>query len=228
MLSHRTTMGRARPARWLSAALAVVLAACSPSGGGGADPTVTQVGSDAPSATVPADLAGQVDEIVAMLPPAPGDRRPDDFALGGGTVLASRPVLRAPGAPGEPLIDLWILQVRMDAQAGGGLQECRAIVEVEGGMSASCSRLGPMPGGAAGGPPPLIQLSTSGPRSLTVALSGPDDTTHFIVTAGGHRIAVIPIEGEAVLRLVDGCPPDATVAAWRGDELLREEPGLMC
>lgn len=196
---------------------AMACAACSSSAGGAPEPTAI---ADAPAAVVPADLKTTVDEIVTMLPPAADGRRPDGFALGGGTVLASRPVLRAPDGTGG-FVELWILQARMDEQAGGGLQECRALLHPEG-LSVTCR--GP---DAANGPPSLVQLSTGDGDSLTVELSGPDDMTHFVVTAGDRRIALIPIAGEAVLHL-DGCPRPASVAAWRGDELMREEPGLMC
>lgn len=203
---------------WI-AAVSVVVAACSSSTDGAPVPTEIP---DAPAAVVPADLGATVDEIVTMLPPAADARRPDGFALGGGTVMASRPVLRAPDGTGG-FAELWILQARMDEQAGGGLQECRAIFQPEGPLSATCR--GP---DAADGPPSLVQLSTSGGGSLIVELSGPADMTHFVVTAGDRRIAVIPVAGEAVLQLAGGCPRPASVAAWRGEELIREEPGLMC
>lgn len=197
----------------------MALAACTSSPGGAADGTGSSDGARAPAA-VPADLGARVDEIVTMLPPSVDARRPDGFILGDGTVLASRPILRAPDGTGG-FAELWILQVRMGRQAGGELQECRAIFQLEGPLSATCR-------GSDSGPPSLVQMSTSGDASLTVELSGPADMTHFVVTAGDRRIALIPIAGEAVLKLDGGCPRPASVAAWRGDELIREEPGLMC
>lgn len=197
----------------------MAIAACSSSTGGASDATGSAEPPGTPAA-VPSDLGATVDEIVTMLLPAADARRPDGFILGDGTVLASRPILRAPDGTGG-FVELWILQVKMGQQAGGELQECRAIFQPEGPLSATCR--GPDPG-----PPSLVQMSTSGDESTTVEMSGPADMTHFVVTAGDRRIALIPIAGEAVLRLDGGCPRPASVAAWRGDELIREEPGLMC
>ena len=50
--------------------------------------------------------------------------------------------------------------------------------------------------------------------------------THFIVTAGEERVAVVTIEGEGLFRVEGACLADAPLAAWRGGELIREERSI--
>ncbi len=214
-------MGSARLVR-LAVATAALLTACSSSPGEGAAPADTTSG---PAVEVAAlHLEGKVDQVVAMVRPSAPMKPPDATMVGGGTLLGVRHLLRAPKGDGG-MIDLWVMRIR-NPQMGQGVQECRVTESDDGGSSGSCSAPGPV--APPGGDQPLVLGMMSDGFSATIELVGPADMTHFIVTAGDKRIAVIPIEGEALLYLDGACPAGTTVAAWRGEELIREEPGQFC
>lgn len=224
--AHRAALG-------VAVAAAILLGtACSSSGDGGAssEAGATESSTDGAAAAGetadPAGLAleGEVDRVIAMIPPGAGDRPPDSSTFGGGTILGARHVLRAPTGDGG-MIDLWIMRVR-SPQLGPGVQECRVMESSDGsGSGSSCTAL------AQAGPPvgqlPLVQGGIGDGTSFTMELSGPADMTHFILTAGEQRIGVIPIQGQALVYFAD-CPAGMTVAAWRGDEPIREEPSSFC
>ncbi len=89
-----------------------------------------------------------------------------------------------------------------------------------------------LPPGAATRPPdgmfPNATLLAATGSSIVVELNGPPDMTHFVVTTPTGTIGVVPIEGQALLHLDGASPGDTTVAAWRGEELLEEEPAVFC
>lgn len=47
-------------------------------------------------------------------------------------------------------------------------------------------------------------------------------------SAGSSGASCSPIEGQALIYLDEACPNDTTVAAWRGEEQIREEPAVFC
>lgn len=197
----------------------------SPESGAGVVPTVTQQLPDdtpgGPADVAALDLGGDVDRIVAMIPPPESTTLPDSSVYGGGTVLAAHHVLRAPTGDGG-VIDLWIMRLR-NSEFAPGVQTCR-VLDGDDIESVGCS-------------PFAEDWSTKGQLpfergwvvdfwSTVYELSGPVDMTHFIMTAGEERIAVVTIEGEALFRVGGACLAGAMLAAWRGDELIREERSI--
>lgn len=133
--------------------------------------------------------------VVAML--APGDKaEPPDAELlrGLGTLAGARHVLRAPDAKGG-LIDLWVVQVRMPG-VGPGAQECRILQNPNRDFANSACGVWIGPGNSKR----LTQGVIFDDSSLELVLSAPAGTTHFIVTQGDRRTAVIPMGGEALGR----------------------------
>ncbi len=210
--------------------MAALLSACSSSSGAGGgagtgatDATDVAAPGDTTSASAvdgaALDLEGKVDRIVAMLPPGPATRPPDGM-FPDATLLAARHVLRAPSPDG--FVELWILRIR-SPDMGPGIMECR-VTASEGSSSAGCSSVA----GAPAPERPLVGGAGGDGSSILVELNGPLDMTHFVVTAPTGTIGVVPIEGQALLHLDEACPRDTTVAAWRGEELLRDEPAVFC
>ena len=207
----------------------VLLGACSSSSGDDGGPESSGAVIDTAPGGAGIDVAalhleGRVDQVVVMVRPNGAQKPPDATMAMGGTLVGARHVLRAPRGDGG-MLDLWIVRIR-NPQMGPGIQECRVMDTNDGSTSATCSA----PGQAAppGGNPPLVQGLSSDGSSSTLDLGGPADMTHFIVAAGDRRIAVIPVDGQAVLFLDGACPAETKVAAWRGDEQIREEQAQLC
>lgn len=230
-------MAFTRPARLVvmvsCVAMATLLMACSSSAGEGAG---SGTGStEATAGAAPDDtssdravdgvaalhLEGKVDRIVAMLPPGPATRPPVGM-FPDATLLAARHVLRAPTPDG--FVELWILRVR-SPDMGPGIVECR-VTESAGSSGASCSPIADAQ--AQPDDLPLVGGGSGDGSSIVVELNGPPDMTHFVVTTPTGTIGVVPIEGQALLYIDEACPDDTTVAAWRGEEQIREEPAVFC
>lgn len=199
---------------------ALLAAGCSSGAGDTADTVPVTVDDPGAPAAAP-DLRGKVDRVVTMLPPGPATRPPDG-ALPDATVLAARHVLRAPTPDG--FVELWVLRVRSQ-QMGPGIMECRVTVS-DGSSGAGCSPIAD--GQAQADEVPLVGGASGDGSSIVIELNGPADMTHFVVTTPTGTIGVVPIEGQALLYFDDGCPRDTTVAAWRGNELMRDEPAVFC
>lgn len=217
---------------WLIVATAALITACSLSSDGGAgsgtgSPEATgESGPEDTTADGVVDVAalhleGTVDRIVTMLPPGPS-ARPPDAMFPDATLLGARQVLRAPSPDG--FVELWILRLRSPDMAPG-IMECR-VTESEGSSSAGCSSIADSQ--ARADELPLVSGSMSDGSSIVVELNGPADMTHFVVTTPTGTIGVVPIEGQALLYIDEACPDDTTVAAWRGEEQIREEPAVFC
>lgn len=220
-----------RAAMVLGLAGALLSAGCSGSRGDddGSGAQATEPATDAvPVDTVDAaafGLDGEVDRVIAMVPPDAGAKRPLDVLGPGTVVLGGSHVLRAPMGDGK-LMDFWILRVR-SAQMGPGIMECKVMEPSDGsGSSAGCSSVGDA--AQIPGRQNLVQGGMSDERWVLMEVAGPAETTHFIVTAGDQRIGVIPIEGRALVYLEGPCQRSMTISAWSGDEQLREEPANFC
>ncbi len=162
-----------------------------------------------------------VDAVIRMQPGAPGE--PPDILSAGRTVLSARHLLQAPGPRGT--IDVWIMRIQ---EPGTGIQLCRFATERSGAGGGSCRPVDE-PEAGPGDASLVVGGSSDDQGNAVFDLSGPDDLTHYIVTVGDRRLAVVPIEGEAVVALEDLCGQEPTVAAWRGDVLVDEEPlSLIC
>ncbi len=190
----------------------LLLAACACSSGtedaGRADPTtaVLDVGD--------LQLDRPVDAVIRMQPGGPG--KPPDFLGAGRTVLSARHLLQAPGPRGT--IDVWIMRIQ---EPGTGIQLCRFATERSGSGGGSCR---PADEAADEDAPLVVGGSTDDQGNAIFDLSGPDDLSHYVVTVGERRLAVLPIEGEAVVALENLCGDEGTVTAWRGDVQVDEEP----
>lgn len=213
----------------LAVAGVLLCGGCSSSGGSAGsqadvtDPS-TGIAAEAASGAVP-DLEGKVDRVIAMIPPDAAANPPLYMLADGDALLGSRHALRAPMGDGR-FVDLWLLRVR-STQGNGALQDCRVIERHdESGTSASCAAV--VDEAMAAVPQHLDRGGLSDASWVMMDLVGPDDMTHFIVTADDQRIGVIPIEGQALVYLDGGCGQAITVAAWRGDEQIREEPVNYC
>jgi hypothetical protein len=209
--------------RWLACATVVfaTVSACSGGGDGaapieGAEPAATQVDVDA------LDLEGHdVDEVVVMRPG--GFARAGDMGGQDWEIVRERHILRTSGPDGP--IDLFELQIL--APEFDGLQRCEAVVFSDGGSGMGCS---PMAGPAAVGPngQQMLRGGSGSERLTTFEIVGPAETTHFVVEIGERRLALIPVEGWALL-VVAGpfCEQSPTlVEAWQDRELLRSEDGF--
>lgn len=190
--------------------LLVAVSACSGGSNGPgqpADPTVTAVDQAELGGL---QLDGPVDEVIRMQPGIPG--KPPDFLAGGNTILSARRLLQAPGGEDGP-VDLWIMRVK---DPGGAVLACRFVADRSGSGGGSCGDVGQDPARGNGDGSVQISASSDGVE-VVYDFSGPDDLTHYVVTLNG-RLAVIPIEGDAILSLDDGCGGGAgTITAWRGD-----------
>ncbi|MEZ5407060.1 MAG: hypothetical protein R2761_03480 [Acidimicrobiales bacterium] len=100
---------------------------------------------------------------------------------------------------------------------------CRFVTDASGSGGGSCGEPGQdAAGGIDLGP---VQIGTfSDGVEVIYDFSGPDDLTHYIITLDDQRLAVIPIEGEAIVRFDDGCGGTGTVTAWRGEVQVDEQP----
>lgn len=231
-LSGGMPASRAAVAVTLAAIGLLVGAGCSSSGdddgGAGSEPAVTEpstgLAADGVAGVVP-DLEGKVDRVIAMIPPDAGARPPMYMLADGDALVGSRHALQAPLGDGR-FADLWLWRVR-STQANGDLLDCRVVErDDESGTSSSCAAVADA--ALAPNPPHLMQGATSDESWAMIDLVGPVDMTHFIVTVGDERIGVIPIEGQALVYIEGDCRRAITVAAWRGDELIREEPANFC
>lgn len=154
-----------------------------------------------------------------MQPGAPG--RPPDFLSAGQRLLSARHLLQAPGPRGP--IDVWIMRVQ---DPGSAVQLCRFALEPSGSGGGGCR---PADQPVDEDAPLVVGGSNDDQGNAIFDLSGPDDLTHYIVTVGDRRLAIIPIEGEAVVALEDLCGEEPVVSAWRGEVQVSEEPlSLIC
>lgn len=204
-------------ARWvISGALLVGACACtSGPDGGSEEPRPGAAAVDVGDLV----LDGPVDAVIRMQPAGPG--KPPDFLTAGNTLLSARRQLIAPGGSDGPS-ELWIVRMK---QPNGAVQLCRFVTNTSGG-GGTCVDAGQAPAGLGGEAVVQIGASSDGSEVL-YDLSGPDDLTHYVLALGGRRVAVIPIEGEAVVAFADGCGDIAeigTVTAWRGDVQVDQQP----
>lgn len=199
----------------------VLIAAAACSGGSdgagdgeAADPTVAAVD---PAELAELGLDGPVDEVIRMQPGTPG--RPPEFLTAGSTVLSARRLLQAPGGERGP-VDLWVMRIK---DPGGAVMACRFVTDHSGSGGGSCGDV--LQDAAAGNGDGSVQIGASSDGAEVVYdLGGPDDLTHYIITLDGRRLAVIPVEGDAIVRLDDGCgAAGGTLTAWRGDVQVDEQ-----